>query len=235
VNALPAGQHEVREMPRFGLLPFAKRFPTQTERIELRVQGAGSNGTMGLDAGPLLAALPRVEQTSDLHCVTTWSKRGLRWSGVRFADFYREIALAHAGVTERERFVVLRAQDRAHTSLLLEDLMAPDVLLADRLDGRPLPIAHGAPLRLVAPAHYGYKSIKHLSRIEFRRSGADYRPVGYRFMQHPRGRVALEERGRWVPNWLLRRLYRPFIGPTTARFERALQDHLDDAAQETSA
>jgi DMSO/TMAO reductase YedYZ molybdopterin-dependent catalytic subunit len=230
VNALPAGQHEVHEMPRFGLLPFAKRFPTQTERIELRVQGATA-----LDAGSLLATLPRVEQTSDFHCVATWSKRGLRWSGVRFADFYSEIAVARAGVAESERFVVLRGQDRAHTSLPLEDLLAPDVLLADRLDGQLLPLAHGAPLRLVAPAHYGYKNIKHLSRIEFRRSGVDYKPVGFRFMQHARGRVALEERGRWVPNWLLRRLYRPFIGPTTARFERALQDHLDDAAQERSA
>jgi DMSO/TMAO reductase YedYZ molybdopterin-dependent catalytic subunit len=225
---LPPGQYEAREMPRFGLLPFAVRFPTETARVALCVQNA-------LDAGPLLATLPRVEQTSDFHCVTTWSKRGLRWSGVRFADFYREIAVARAGVVADERFVVLRAQDRAHTSLPLEDLLAPDVLLADRLDGQPLSIAHGAPLRLVAPAHYGYKSLKHLSRIEFRRCGEDYRPVGLRFMQHPRARVALEERGRWVPNWLLRRLYRPLIGPTKARFERALQDHLDDQdlSQET--
>jgi DMSO/TMAO reductase YedYZ molybdopterin-dependent catalytic subunit len=227
---LPPGQHDVQRMPRFGLLPFALRFPTEIERIELRVQSA-------FDAGPWLASLPRVEQTSDFHCVTTWSKRGLRWSGVRFADFYREVAVARAGVSADDRFVVLRAQDRAHTSLPLDDLLAPDVLLADRLDGQPLPIAHGAPLRLVAPSHYGYKSIKHLNRIEFRRSGADYRPVGLRFMQHPRARVALEERGQWAPNWLLRWLYRPFIGPTTARFERALQNHLDDveAAKEKTA
>jgi DMSO/TMAO reductase YedYZ molybdopterin-dependent catalytic subunit len=227
---LPPGQYELREMPRFGLLPFAPRFPTETDRIALRVQTA-------FDAGPLLATLPRVEQTSDFHCVTTWSKCGLQWSGVRFADFYREIAVARAGVAADERFVVLRAQDRAHTSLPLDDLLATDVLLADRLNGEPLSIAHGAPLRLVAPAHYGYKNIKHLSRIEFRRSDAGYKPVGLRFMQHPRGRVALEERGQWVPNWVLRRLYRPFIGPTTARFARALQNHLDDrdVSKETTA
>ncbi len=226
---LPPGQYEVREMPRFGLPPFARRFPTETARIALRVQ-------MSFDAGPLLAMLPRVEQTSDFHCVATWSKRGLQWSGVRFADFYREIAVARAGVAADERFVVLRAQDRAHISLPLDDLLASDVLLADRLDGQPLSIAHGAPLRLVAPAHYGYKSLKHLSRIEFRRSGAGYRPVGLRFMQHPRARVALEERGRWLPNWLLRSVYRPLIGPTKARFERALQDHLDaGAASEETA
>src|SRR6185436_19658550 len=100
----------------------------------------------------------------------------------------------------------------------LADLLAPDVLLADRLDGEPLSIAHGAPLRLVAPAHYGYKSIKHLNRIEFRRSSAGYRPIGFRFMQHPTARVANEERGQWFPGWLLRRLYRPLVGPTARRF-----------------
>ncbi len=101
------------------------------------------------------------------------------------------------------------------------------MLLADRLDGEPLPIEHGAPLRLVAPAHYGYKSVKHLDRIELWRSDASYRPFGWRFMVHPRARVAYEERGRWVPGWLLRRLYRPLIRPTAARFERAMQQLRD--------
>jgi DMSO/TMAO reductase YedYZ molybdopterin-dependent catalytic subunit len=50
--------------------------------------------------------------------------------------------------------------------LLLSDLLAAEVLLADILDGLPLSMEHGAPLRLVAPAHYGYKSVKHLSGIE---------------------------------------------------------------------
>ena len=86
--------------------------------------------------------------------------------------------------------------------------------------------AHGAPLRLVAPAHYGYKSIKHLHRIEFKLDAQGYRHVGLRFMEHPRARVAFEERGQWVPGWLLRYLYRPLIGLTTARFDRALREHL---------
>lgn len=101
------------------------------------------------------------------------------------------------------------------------------MLLADRLSGRPLSIAHGAPLRVVAPAHYGYKSVKHLNRIELWRSNTSYKPVGFRFMDHPRARVANGERGQWVPGWLLRYLYRPLIRPTALRFERALQKHLD--------
>ncbi len=212
-------------MPRFGLIPFAERFPRVTDRVSLRVEGEVA---APLDAGAALARLPRAEQVCDFHCVTTWSRRALHWSGVRFTDFYQQVVRPLAGAAEDARFVVLHGQDGARTSLPLEDLLAPDVLLADRLDGQPLPIAHGAPLRLVAPAHYGYKSIKHLHRIELRRSGVDYHPVGLRFMEHPRARVALEERGQWLPGWLLRHLYRPLIKPTARRFDVTLRRHLAD-------
>lgn len=217
---LPPGQREVAHLPRFGLIPFAVRFPSIVDRTPLRIEGGLA---ASFEAGEHLAGLPRVEQIADLHCVTTWSRRGLRWSGWRFVDVYRQILLSLAGVAADARFVVLRGQDGARTSLPLDDLLAPEVLLADRLDGVPLPLAHGAPLRLVAPAHYGYKSVKHLHRIEFQRSGADYRPLGVRFMEHPRARVSFEERGQGLPGWLLRYLYRPLIRPTAWHFERELR------------
>jgi DMSO/TMAO reductase YedYZ molybdopterin-dependent catalytic subunit len=119
--------------------------------------------------------------------------------------------------------VVLRGQDGYRAALPLEDLLADDVLLADALDGSPLAVEHGAPLRLVAPAHYGYKSVKHLSRIEFWRDDRRYRPAGFRFMDHPRARVLQEERGRRVPGWLRRYLYRPLVRPTMARFAAAME------------
>ena len=123
-------------------------------------------------------------------------------------------------------FVVLRSQDGYRCSLPLADLLAANVLLADRLNDQPLSIAHSAPLRLVAPAHYGYKSIKHLKSIEFFTSAAGYRPVGLQFMAHPRARVTFEERGQWLPGWLLRWLYRPLVRSTVSSFARALQQHL---------
>ena len=220
---LPPGQREVAHLPRFGLTSFATRFPSVVDRTPLRIEGEVA---APFDAGERLAELPRVEQVSDLHCVTTWSRRALRWSGWRFADFYRQIVLPLAGASLDARFVVLRGQDGARTSLPLADLLASDVLLADRLDGAPLPLAHGAPLRLVAPAHYGYKSVKHLHRIELRRSDEGYRPTGLRFMHHPQARVAIEERGQGLPGWLLRYLYRPLIGPTARHFERELRRHV---------
>ena len=223
-STLPPGQREIDDFPRFGLTPFALRFPSLTEAVHLQI---GGDVETPVDVGGALGHITRVDQCSDFHCVTTWTHTGLQWSGIRFSDFYSQVVVPLAAPAADATFVVLRGQDGARTSLPLEDLLAPDVLLADRLNGYPLPIAHGAPLRLVAPAHYGYKSVKHLSRIEFWRGSANYRPMGLRFMVHPRARVALEERGQWVPGWLLRHLYRPLIRPTVGRFEAAMVQYFD--------
>lgn len=209
--------------PRFGLLQFANRFPKETHQIQIQVMGEVATTIRVSDE---LRQLPRVDQTSDFHCVTTWSHRGLQWSGFRFSDFYESIVKPKARPQAGANFVVLKGQDGARTSLLLEDMLSHDVLLADRLDEKPLSIEHGAPLRLVAPAHYGYKSIKHLHRVEFWMNDPKYKPSGFRFMDHPRARVAMEERGIGAPGWLLRYLYRPLIGLTLRRFERALHQPL---------
>ncbi len=99
--------------------------------------------------------LPRVEQVSDFDCMTTWSCRSLQWSGVRFANFYQQIVLPMARPFADAEFVVLRGQDGYRSCLPFADLLATDVLLADRIDSQPLSIEHDAPTRLVAPAHYG--------------------------------------------------------------------------------
>ncbi len=227
-RTLPPGQREIESFPRFGLIPFAERFPTAIETAKIKIAG---DVETSVEVGKELELVARVEQCSDFHCVTTWTRRALQWSGIRFSDFYQQIVVPLARPSPGATFVVLRGQDGARASLPLDDLLAPDVLLADRLDGQPLPIEHGAPLRLVAPAHYGYKSVKHVNRIEFWLNSANYRPVGLRFMVHPRARVANEERGQWVPGWLLRYLYRPLIRPTASRFERAMQQYLESPGE----
>ncbi len=221
-EALPPGQRETADFPRFGLSQFARRFPRETGRAEIEVRGDVDHEIVVSDA---LAGLPRVEQVSDFHCVTTWTRRSLRWGGVRFVDFFERVVVPRAGPRPGATLVSLRGQDGARTGMLLKDLLAPDVLLADALEGEPLTVEHGAPVRLVAPAHYGYKSVKYLSRIELGSPDAGYRASGFRFMDHPRARVAHEERGRGAPGWLLRRLYRPLIGPTAALFARTMAEH----------
>jgi hypothetical protein len=54
----------------------------------------------------------------------------------------------------------------------------------------------------------------------------NYRPAAFRFMDHPRARVALEERGRGIPGRVLRYLYRPSVRPGIFLFRRALRQHL---------
>lgn len=223
-NPLPPGQRDNATFPRFGLPQFARRFPQETSRPDLKVIG---NVEHELRLSDALSGLPRVEQVSDFHCVTTWSRRSLRWGGVRFLDFYKSVLVPRARPRSKATLLTLRGQDGARTGMLLADLLVPEVLLADTLDGKPLTVEHGAPFRLIAPAHYAYKSIKHLSRIEFRSEDAGYRTSGLRFMDHPRARVGLEERVRGAPGWLLRYVYRPLIPVIVAQFAKAMTEHED--------
>jgi len=177
VPPLPPGQVESAEFPRFGLSQFADRLPTTAGLVSVAIRG---DVQFPMTIGAEFKRLTRRQQESDFHCVTTWSCRSLKWEGYSFSDFHRYFVLPMAGANPQATFVVLHGLDGYRTSLPLEDLLAPDVLLADTLNGEPLSMAHGGPLRLVAPVHYGYKSVKHIDSIEFRCSDAGYRPIGAR-------------------------------------------------------
>jgi DMSO/TMAO reductase YedYZ molybdopterin-dependent catalytic subunit len=101
--------------------------------------------------------------------------------------------------------------------------LAEDVLIAERLDGRPLDGDHGAPARLVSPNQYGYVSTKHLCRIELHTAEPTEiyaaHPIsqiilrGPLIMPHPRARVWEEERHPHLPAWLLRLVGRLLTPP----------------------
>ncbi len=202
---LPPGQRPGDAFPRFGAV--ARAVPEVPAEHRLRITGAVEEpGEIGLDE---LASLPRREQVSDLHCVTTWTKQALRWGGWRLADLYRDLIVPRFRPRPEARWLVLFGLDGYRCSLLLEDAMADDVLLADSLDGEPLSPFHGAPLRVVSPGQYAYKSLKHLSGIGLRSEPVQL-PLG---LEHRRGRVALEERHTRLPAWLMRLPYRALIGP----------------------
>lgn len=209
-TGLPPGQFAAHAFVRFGLGRFRNKALPADPASSLRVGGDVARPMSVMDQFP---ALPRHSQVSDFHCVTTWSLGGLAWSGVRFVDFYRELVVAQAQPVPGAELVVFRGRDGYCSALPLADLLADDVLLADRLDDAPLGVAHGAPLRLIAPAHYGYKNVKYLNAIEFWTNRRAYRfPWPYpQFMDHHRARVAFEERASAVPNWVLRWVYRLFI------------------------
>jgi DMSO/TMAO reductase YedYZ molybdopterin-dependent catalytic subunit len=206
------------DFPRFGGAAFARR-PLKSKDIRLEISGALERSIV-LTAIEL-ATLPRVTLTADFHCAAGWSHRAPKWSGFRFRDVWDMLIVPNAQPTSEPRLVVLRCQDGYRTALPFADLLAPNVLIADRLNDQLLTVEHGAPIRLVAPAHYGYKSAKHLDRIELRADDLGYRPLMSPLLDHPRARVALEERGQFLPGWLLRYLFRPFIGPIIRKLKLA--------------
>jgi len=217
MKTLPPGQKESDIFPRFGLPQYANRFPSETDKIKISIGGDIDE----FEISEELKTLPRKNQVSDFHCVTTWSKTNLNWGGYSFNDFYKELILPK--FSDKITFVVLKAQDGYKTSLPLGDLLKENVLLADRLDELPLTLEHGAPVRSVAPDHYGYKNLKHIKRIEFYTEKQKVKQGYLSFMDHPRARVAFEERASTGPSIFFRYLYRIGIKGTIRDFEKATE------------
>jgi DMSO/TMAO reductase YedYZ molybdopterin-dependent catalytic subunit len=197
---LPAGQ-TAAPLRRFGLPMFAAVRPNIPARPTVTVTGAVRHPTQ-LEVADLLTAGDRVDRVADLHCVTAWTATGLHWSGVRFADVHQRLA-SLVDLHPAAAWVTFSGLDGYRSCLRLDDALG--ALLVDRLEDGPLPADHGAPLRLVAPAHYGYKSVKHLYAIEYRRS---YDPGSAGWLAHRRGRVAHEERSRLLPGRVWRQVWR---------------------------
>jgi len=219
VKNLPPGQKASNIFPRFGLPQYANRFPTEVDVIRLSILGDVEEFEISKE----IDGLDRVDQVSDFHCVTTWSKQGLNWSGYGFRDFYNTFILPK--VSGEITCVVIKAQDGYKTSLPLSDLMQENVLLADRLDGKPLDIEHGAPIRIVAPDHYGYKNVKHVKSMGFYAQEQKVKQGILGFMDHPRARVAYEERASNGPGRLFRWLYKFGVKGTIKNYEKATAEY----------
>ena len=99
------------------------------------------------------SALPRVQVTSDIHCVTRWSRFDNHWEGVAVSEILRRVGV--------------RPEADYTTNLLLSDIASDDALLAIKHDGKDLPAEHGGPCRLVVPKLYLWKSAKWVTGFEF--------------------------------------------------------------------
>ncbi len=154
---LPVGQTVTEKWP---VLDLGTRPVIPKEDWQLTIDGAcASPLTLSFED---LLELEQVEDVSDFHCVTTWSRLGLRWRGVRFS----EIA-ALAAPHDNAEHVMCYGYDRYSTNVSLVELMKNDVLLVHTVEGEPLSREHGGPVRLITPQLYAWKGAKWLSRIEF--------------------------------------------------------------------
>jgi DMSO/TMAO reductase YedYZ molybdopterin-dependent catalytic subunit len=154
---LPPGQHLTKDWPvlDLGVVP-----PVSRERWRLDVYGAVENPVFWTFAE--FAAQKQAQFTSDIHCVTTWSRYDNEWEGLATREL-----LAACQPRQDARFVVLHSHDGYTTNLALDDFAAEDALLAHSWSGEPLSAEHGGPVRLVVPHLYFWKSAKWVQSIEF--------------------------------------------------------------------
>jgi len=106
--------------------------------------------------------LPRKSVTTDIHCVTRWSKLDTAWEGVPIQEILR-LAQVRGTATH----VVAHCEQGYTTNMPLSVLDDDDVLLADTFGGAPLEKDHGWPLRLLVPKRYFWKSAKWIRGLEF--------------------------------------------------------------------
>lgn len=98
---------------------------------------------------------PTSEVTTDIHCVTKWSKFDTTWSGIPVRDIWDQIDASRDAT-----HVLVKAYHGYAANLPIEDFLAEKNLFADVYGGEPLAPEHGYPMRLVVPHLYFWKSVK---------------------------------------------------------------------------
>jgi DMSO/TMAO reductase YedYZ molybdopterin-dependent catalytic subunit len=153
---LPPGQREAKGTPLRQIGPIPKP-DLNTWRLE--VYGEVEKPTTF--TFEQLKAQPSVVNTSDFHCVEGWSILNNKWEGIPFKTL-TEIVKPKQNTTS----ATFECDDNYTTSLPLSELLENNVLLAYKLNDKPLPTERGGPLRLITPTKYAYKSPKWIRKIK---------------------------------------------------------------------
>jgi DMSO/TMAO reductase YedYZ molybdopterin-dependent catalytic subunit len=160
---LPPGQ---RAVPNWPVLDLGHHPEIARDDWRLDISGLVEE-PLTLEFADLLA-FPQVDEESDFHCVTTWSRHDLRLGGVRLVD-----VLGRVGLQEGASHLLVTAYDvddgsgePYSTNVALAEALKPDVLLVHSWNGQPLPREHGGPVRMVTPQLYAWKGAKWIRRIE---------------------------------------------------------------------
>jgi DMSO/TMAO reductase YedYZ molybdopterin-dependent catalytic subunit len=138
--------------------------------IKVDTRGLGKlSGTLKFSD---LEKLPRVSHTFLLQCGAAEPHGIVKWTGVKFADFADML-----GLVPGTHYCRLVATDRHYVDEAMDTLRHPQVMLAWMMNNQPLPLEHGAPLRLVVPFRYGNRSIKGITEISFATPGLPMPPL----------------------------------------------------------
>jgi DMSO/TMAO reductase YedYZ molybdopterin-dependent catalytic subunit len=136
----------------------------------LTLDGLASGVSVALDIRSLMTRFSIHEQITRLVCVEGWSAIAW-WAGLRFDDLLRAYPPASQAKWVRvESSVNLDASgnsDPYYVSVDLATARHPQTLLATHLNGQPLTVDHGAPLRLLVPVKLGLKNVKAITKLTY--------------------------------------------------------------------
>jgi len=177
---LPPGQHVSDDFP----VVSASAVPvSEPQPWVFSIEGAVEReSTWSWDE---LLWLPAETVTTDVHCVTGWSKLDTVWTGVSLDTLLGE-------VTTDAEFAMAWCEGGYAASMPLADLRGGKAWLVYALDGKPLTRERGGPARLLVPQLYFWKSAKWVRRVELteRDTAGYWEGYGY----HDRGDPWLEQR-----------------------------------------
>ena len=167
-------RRRIAELPASALTPGGPRvngdigLVSEMNFSDWRLRIAGTRLALTLEQ---LRTLPEVSQITPLNCIEGFTTVA-RWTGVRFADFVNKFypegrKKSYVGLVtpDGEYYVGLDSPSAFH----------PQTLLCYAINGEPVSIEHGAPLRLLIPTKYGIKNLKRVGTIRF----TDQRPPDY--------------------------------------------------------
>lgn len=119
-----------------------------------------------------IKALPKTEIIFDFKCVEGWDEIQ-HWAGVRLIDFLTHFKLEEQA---KKQYMGLETPNGAYyVGLERDSILHPQTILAYEMNGKPISIDHGAPLRLIIPVKYGIKNLKRIGTMSF----SDHRPKDY--------------------------------------------------------
>ena len=157
---LPPGQYRTDRFPVLHVGSAPKYGANDLATYTVKIDGAVERpATLTLSE---IMARPASGLTTDLHCVTKWSKFDTQWRGCSIADL-----LAEVGVKPDATHLMFHCEFGYSTNVPLADVLEPrTALLAYEFEGELLEPDHGFPLRSLVPHLYLWKSAKWIRGIE---------------------------------------------------------------------
>jgi DMSO/TMAO reductase YedYZ molybdopterin-dependent catalytic subunit len=111
-----------------------------------------------------LEALPKTEVVFNFKCIEGWSQVTW-WGGVRFSDFLQRYGLSNKSALQYAGLVT--PDQEYYVGIDMASMLHPQTILCYEVNGKPLPVVDGAPLRLIIPVKYGIKHLKRIGLIYF--------------------------------------------------------------------